>query len=122
MGTWGSGNFENDTAADFLSELTDEWIEAINEAMGSPEGLEPDEYTGVTVPCLVEILVTIAQKGFTGSQLPEPEVAQEWKKTYLEVWDGYIDELEPEEDYKIKRRECLSETFDSLIRLAKDRE
>ena len=121
MGTWGSGNFENDTAADFLSELTSGWIEEIREAMSSPELMEPDEYEGVTVPCLVEFLVMMAEKSLAGSMLPSPEETEEWNKVYLDVWDNYIDELEPDGDYKIERREVLSDIFDKLIIFARGR-
>ncbi|MFI9624977.1 DUF4259 domain-containing protein [Streptomyces sp. NPDC052042] len=122
MGTWGSGNFDSDTAADHLSEITGRLLSGIEEAMaGDPVGLEPDDYWGVTVPCDIELLCLIADQGHVGAALPEPAVAEAWKKTFMDVWERTIDELEPEDGYKEARRAELNRTFDRLVGLARER-
>jgi hypothetical protein len=56
MGTWGHGNFDDDTAADHLSDLTGKLLGDIQKAMeGDPVEIEPDEYWGVAVPCNLEL-------------------------------------------------------------------
>ncbi|WP_430332977.1 hypothetical protein [Rhodococcus sp. ACT016] len=46
----------------------------------------------------------------------------DWRDRYLRVWDGYIDELEPNDDYKIDRRAVLVGTFERAIAVATERE
>jgi hypothetical protein len=122
MGTWGSGNFQNDTAADFLSELTHGWIDDINGTMEDPEMLEADEYWGEVVPCLLEMLCTFSDKGWVGTALPKSADAQTWKKTYMNAWYNSIDGLEPDESYKEERKILLINLFDKLIDKAKKME
>ncbi|MFE6667701.1 DUF4259 domain-containing protein [Streptomyces sp. NPDC057697] len=119
MGTWGSGNFDSDTAADHLSGITGRLLSEIEEAMaGDPVGLEPDEYEGVTVPCNIELLALIGEQGHVGVTLPEPAVVEGWKRTFMDVWERTIDGLEPEQGYKEDRRAELIRTFDRLATLA----
>ena len=122
MGTWGSGNFDDDTAADHLSGLTGGILAGIEAAMsGDPVAIEPDEYWGVAVPCDVELLCLLAERGLVGVCLPAAATAADWKVRYLAVWDGAIDGLEPTPDYRRDRREVLVRTFDRLVELAGDR-
>ncbi|WP_144127602.1 DUF4259 domain-containing protein [Catellatospora sichuanensis] len=119
MGTWGSGNFDDDTAADHLSMLTDRLIREIAEAMsGDPVGIEPDEYWGVAVPCNLELLHLIASRNLVGAGLPDPEVIADWKTRFLGVWEQAIDGLEPVPGFKEQRRAVLVQTFDQLSELA----
>ncbi|MEU3218319.1 DUF4259 domain-containing protein [Streptomyces sp. NPDC006971] len=122
MGTWGSGNFDSDAAADHLSGITGRLLSEIEEAMaGDPVGLEPDDYGGVVVPCDIDLLCLIAERGYVGAVVPEPAVAEAWKRTFMDVWERTIDDLEPEEEYKKTRRAELNRTFDRLVDLARAR-
>ncbi|MEU9200095.1 DUF4259 domain-containing protein [Streptomyces sp. NPDC048332] len=115
MGTWGAGNFDNDTAADHLGDLAARLVAEVTEAMaGDPVELEPDEYGGVTVPCNLELLLVLDRQGWVGVSLPAPEVIRAWQKKFLAVWESTIDGLEPEPDYKDERRAVLNETFERL--------
>ncbi|MES9555483.1 DUF4259 domain-containing protein [Streptomyces sp. NPDC007076] len=119
MGTWGSGNFDSDTAADHLSGITGRLLSEIEEAMaGDPVGLEPDEYDGVAVPCNIELLALMGEQGHVGVAMPEPAVVEGWKGTFMDVWERTIDGLEPEQEYKEDRRAELIRTFDRLAALA----
>lgn len=53
--------------------------------------------------------------------LPTAEKVVEWKQTYLDGWDGYIDDLDPDPDpdYKTTRQQVLVDTFDRVRRLAR---
>ncbi|WP_285102688.1 DUF4259 domain-containing protein [Promicromonospora sp. MEB111] len=120
MGTWGPGNFDDDTAADHLSRLTDQLATEVAEAMaGDPVGLEPDEYWGVAVPANLELLAVLARTNYVGVLLPEVATLETWKSTFLEIWDGSIDGLEPSEAFKEARRSVLVRTFDDLVELRK---
>src|SRR5215831_17393035 len=116
MGTWGEGNFDNDTASEHIWMLAEGLIKEINEAMSNPKDLEPDELGGVIVPCNVEMLSLLAGKRW-GSSVPKPSVVEHWKATYMEVWESHIDELcRPEyPDHKARRRAVLIKTFDQLL-------
>ncbi|WP_197371981.1 DUF4259 domain-containing protein, partial [Streptomyces clavuligerus] len=122
MGTWGSGNFESDTAADHLSVVTARLVSEVAEAMaGDPVGLEPDEYWGTAVPCNLELLHLIAAQGHVGAELPKAAVVEAWKRTFMAVWERSIDDLEPSQDFKERRRALLLETFDRVAAVARER-
>jgi hypothetical protein len=116
VGTWGSGNFDDDTAADHLSGLTDRLIAEVTEAISG----DPDEYWGVAVPCNLELLHLIARQHYVGVSLPDQTTIAGWKSRYLAVWDQTIDGLEPGPEYKQQRRATLVRTFDQLAELAKE--
>ena len=126
MGTWGSGNFDDDTAADYLLDLCGALVTGIEETVKNETLMEPDEPSSALMMCNVEILATLAEniRSSDDSPLsnalfpniaPDPETVSNWKAAYLRVWDGYIDELEPKPGYKEKRRRVIETTFDRLI-------
>jgi hypothetical protein len=122
VGSWASGNFDNDTAADHLSVLTAKLVREVEEAMADdPVVLEADEYWGAAVPCNLEILTLLAGRPWVGVVLPEATTVQEWKATYLAVWDASIDDLEPAPEYKAERRAVLERTFDELAEAIRSR-
>ncbi|MFJ4848317.1 DUF4259 domain-containing protein [Streptomyces sp. NPDC088733] len=122
MGSWGTGNFDEDTAADHLGLLTDRLAAEVAQAMeGDPSELEPDEYWGVAVPCNLELLHLLATRGWAGTTLPEAATLRTWKARYLAVWDEAVDDLEPGADYRARRREVLVGTFDALVEVAERR-
>lgn len=115
MGTWGSGNFDSDTAADHLSDLTARLVQEVEQAMaGDPAELEADEYWGVAVPCNLELLHLLATRNWVGVTLPGAATVESWKATYLAAWDASIDGLEPVAGFKEQRRAVLERTFDRL--------
>jgi hypothetical protein len=114
MGTWGDGNFQEDTAADHLSALTSRLIQEVQTAMSNLRNLEPDEYWGCAVPCNVEILSLLRSQNWCGASVPEPAIVEQWKTTYMAVWDRYIDQLAPDPGFRSRRRETLVKTFDDL--------
>ena len=60
MGTWAHGNFDNDTALDWLDDITGQLLDEIAEAMESPELREADELDADLVPCRIELLCAMA--------------------------------------------------------------
>lgn len=123
MGTWGSGNFDDDTAADHLSTITGRLLDETRQAMdGDPSELTPDEFWGVAVPCNVELLALLAEQRWVGAMLPENAVVAGWKTKYLAIWDASIDGLAPSPSFKEERRAVLVATFDRLLRATKREE
>jgi hypothetical protein len=131
MGTWGPHNFDSDTAADHLGELTASLVKEIAATFENPTSLEPDEYGGTVVPCNIELLVLLWRQRYVGVTLPDAATAARWKKTYLDVWDRKIDGLDPNpkrarkpdpaaieryQAWKKKRRAALVKTFNDLAR------
>jgi hypothetical protein len=117
MGTWGAGNFDNDTSADHLSIIAAKIHGDLKTAMeGDPVELEPDEYWGNAVPCNVEILALFAEQRWVGNVLPDSRTVAAWKKKYLAVWDKTIDTLGPDASWKKKRRAIIVKTFDRLAK------
>ena len=117
MGTWGSGNFENDLASDYLWETCNPLMAQIRRTMGDTRLMEPDERDSIKALANMEILIRLADiYGFhyfmdTGNKKGVSEIA-EWKTQYLEAWDGYIDGLKPSPDFKRERRLAILDTFD----------
>ena len=56
---------------------------------------------------------------FTRACCPTPSTVAGWRSLYLDVWDNGIDGLDPDPEYKRKRREVIIETFDRIERLAR---
>jgi tetratricopeptide (TPR) repeat protein len=118
MGTWGGGNFDDDTAAAHLHALMSGLVKEVSTAMADPGDIQPDEYWGCAVPCNIEILNLIARQRWSGTNIPKPAIVEQWKRDYLAVWDQHIDLLEPTPKHKIDRRAVLVKTFDELFRHA----
>lgn len=125
MGVWGPGNFESDTVADGLGELTGRIVGEITEQFedtSDDSALEPDEWGGAMVPAWLEILVEIVEPSRVGATFPSVATLRGWRDRYLRVWDEYIDELDPDDEYKAERRAVLVSTFERAIGLAVTRE
>jgi len=129
MGTWGVGNFENDTAAEYLIELCKPLMEQIREAVDDPSLMEPDEYDSDVLIANVEILAVLGEnigrtkKEWVGDMVfpfpfPSADEIHKWKDEYLKIWDGYIPKLAGP-DYISRRRPVIVQTFDRLIAVAK---
>ena len=118
MAVPGSGNFDGETAQDWYAEFSDGLLTAIEDAMRDPEGLEADEYDATVVPCQIQILCELADRGHR-PQWPGAEVLAQWKQTYLRVWDETIDRLAPSAELKVARRATLVATFDRMRELAR---
>jgi len=115
MGTWGFGNFEDDTAADFFSIYTSELINEINNVIDKSEEIEPDEYEGVALPCKVEILTTLTKQKWVGCTHPDIQIVKDWCEKYLTVYDTYYIDTKDNLTYIQKRRETIQNTFDNYI-------
>jgi len=125
VGVWGPGNFDSDTVADGLGELTNRIIGQIAQEFedeSDDSALQPDEWGGEMVPAWLEILIEMVEPPRVGATFPSVATLTDWRDRYLRVWDEYIDELEPEDEYKVERRAVLVSTFERAVALAGRRE
>lgn len=112
MGTWGPGNFEDDTALDWLHDVQRPLIETIETNLR-----DQDERNDHLIMAAVEVLAVICEQ--LNAVPPEPEQVVNWRDSYLKAWDGYIDNLSPKGDYKQERRAVIVKTFDRVLVVAK---
>lgn len=119
MGTWGEGNFENDSAMDFIDEEIDRHVAAI-EAIFADSGrfcLDEDA-EGELMPRVAILTFLCGECGgvFNPASGKAPDISA-WKTRYLEMYDDQIDGMEPGGDFKSQRRAVIAATFDRLIKL-----
>jgi hypothetical protein len=120
MGTWGTANFENDGARDYLTQFLFRLIEDI-ELNFSPDNLESDSFLEVNgeyniIPAL-DMYITLSET-YDISPLIEKEVAIQWRQNYLDKFDR--DQSVYLGAYKAERRKSIVETFDRLDALIAD--
>jgi hypothetical protein len=129
MGTWGAGNFDNDTAMDHLYEVAQPLVEQIERFLADPTLMDhnpPDGDTlGDVAMANIELLCRIAGStrdpayAIRGGMLPPPETVEEWKSRFLAAWDVCIDGYSPRGGYKEQRRAVIVATFDQLLELSR---
>ena len=129
MGTWGHGNFENDTAANYFCELCSPLMDQIRSTAADDGSMESDEYDSEVMLANIEILTVLvahigrAEKDEPGDVMfrfpvPEENKVKEWRTRYLKVWNAYIDDLDPSPDCKVKRLSHIKATFDKFIEIS----
>lgn len=124
----GTGNFENDWCADRLAEYCDPLLAEIQQSIKAIEA-DPNDIPDETVPAYLEIIACLSENlgRYEHSELadilypcvvPHPNTLVEWKQKYLSHWDQCIANLDPCDEYAVKRRNVIVHTFDRVIRLA----
>lgn len=109
MATWAEGNFDSDSAMDFVSDIARE----LRKEMSPPEEVED---LGL-VMAAVAMLQTLVEH----CHAPAPKIAEieSLRKQVLSVYDEQIDGLDPDDDFKEKRRGVIEKTFDEFLELLK---
>jgi hypothetical protein len=115
MGTWGSGNFEGDGALDFVGDLIDQ-LENTIQACFDEENADLDEGGESELMPSVAIIGLLSQN--CGAAPPKPDIVENWRKRYLAIYDGQIDDLDPADDFKTERRAVIDKTFGDLMELS----
>ena len=116
MGTWGTGNFQNDSANDYAGELVDTLSARIEECLADEECSPIDELGEAVIVPTVAILSLLHEH--CNAAPPKAAVVSAWKASYLAIYDEQIDDLEPKEGYKQGRRQVIVDTFDKLLNQA----
>ncbi len=109
MGTWGAENFANAGARDYLALLAAKLMATINEIFIDDERLALDEDGESMFMPSVELLALLCERYFIVP--PRPNMVRQWHERYLERYDATIDQLMPENDFKVERRQVIEKTF-----------
>jgi hypothetical protein len=112
MGTWGAGNFQNDSALDWLGGEVKRLIAFLESNLRGQ-----DEANDHDITAAAEVLAVLFEN--LNAYPPEPTRIAGWRDSYLRAWDSYIDSLGPEPSYKEDRRAVIVETFARLLKVAK---
>lgn len=134
MGSFDAGNFDNDAALDARQEILDQLIGAIQEFVES-DGycVEDTDSTMAYVDMLATLLEHTADtptqptsptpelltilKTMKGNPTLDLETVTAWKHKILQVYDDEIDDLMPDPEYTVKRREIIETTLTRLQKL-----
>jgi hypothetical protein len=117
MGAWGSGNFEQDHALDFVwKKVQQPLLRQIKKMIAKPVYAEADEPDSGPIMAAVEILAILTEH--TGAVPPKLEEVALWKKTFLGAWDSTSGDVIFRQEDVIQRRRVIVATFDRLARLA----
>ncbi|MBV9469156.1 MAG: DUF4259 domain-containing protein [Abitibacteriaceae bacterium] len=112
MGTWGSGNFENDGALDYVGSIIVELRSRIERCLADEDAVALDEEGEAVVVPSVQIIALLCEH--CKAAPPEASVVARWKDEYFAVFDEQIDSLEPKPGFKERRRAVILATFDHL--------
>lgn len=113
MGTWGAGNFADDSSLDWLyTDVQKPLMDTIERELH-----DHDEGNGTVIIAAVEVLALICEH--TPAMPPKPEDVARWRQAYLKTWNGYIDGLDPKAGYKETRLQAIEATFDRLATVAR---
>lgn len=110
MGAWGPGNFDNDTAMDFVHDVS----KTLAAEMAPREFVEDIDIT------MAGVAMRLVLVKYCHGPVPDREEIENLRKAILEVYDRQIDGLAPKPDYKKGRRAVMDETFRELLRLIDD--
>lgn len=112
MGTWDSGNLDNDTALDEVGERSTALVRQLWTRIQNQESWEADEYEYAALFVDLESLLALEDGGvFNGYSLPSRSEAEPVLERWVQGWDGYFDSLDPAEGFKAKRRAVIDRTF-----------
>jgi hypothetical protein len=112
MGTWGTGNFQNDGALDYLGELTDHFAKYIDDILLSESGADADEDGESRLVPTVAILDLLCER--FDSAPPKLEKVAEWRERYLAAFDRSMPGLDADGSFMKERRPIVERTFAAL--------
>ena len=113
MGTWGSGNFDNDHALDYLAQLCDPLVQKLADIVDNPSLAEADEDGWIECLVAVEVLISVS-KQYVSEEL-SPELITACRDTLLAEWLASVDELDPTPDYKTGKQLIIQQSFEKLL-------
>src|SRR6185312_8501793 len=114
MGTWGSGNFDDDSARDFLANMVAYWESIIDRTLAGEMTQEAGWFTfqpgletigGCLMPMLEIILAALEH--LESDHCPEAQKVENWSQQILEVFDAEIDDWDPDDEFKVERRQVI---------------
>lgn len=116
MGAWGSGNFDDDRALDFVfQEVQQPLLKRVRSMVAKPILAEADERSG-PIMAAIEILALLSEQ--VKAAPPEPDEVAIWKTTFLGAWDRTAIGVYSRQEDAAARRSVIVATFDRLALLA----
>jgi hypothetical protein len=113
MGTWGSANFDNDHALDYLATICQPLVAKLSAVVENPSLAQADEDGWIECLVAVEIL-TLLGKYYTDKILTN-QLVTACRDVVLVEWLATIDDLDPDPDYKAERLVVIQQSFDKLL-------
>jgi hypothetical protein len=118
MGTWGTGNFQNDGALDHVGDLVDNLAGQIDEILAGDNDADADESGESVLMPNVAIIAVLCDACHAAP--PKPAKIIEWRKRYLAAFDRSMPGLDSRGDFTKPRREVVEQTFDRLLAGARE--
>lgn len=117
MGAWGSGNFEQDGALDFVwREVQQPLLRKVRLMAEKPALAEADEPDNGPTVAAVEILALLSEH--VNAAPPKPDEVANWKDTFLKSWDRTARDVFFRQTDLMERRSVIVATFDRLAAAA----
>jgi RNA polymerase subunit RPABC4/transcription elongation factor Spt4 len=116
MGVWGEGNFSNDGALDYVGTLVQQLVVRVQALFASEYGADLDELGESELMPSVEIISVLCEH--CNAVPPRASVVKRWRERYLRIYDEQIEMLDPDAEFKTKRRRVIEATFGKLERQA----
>lgn len=104
MGAWDAGNFDNDTAMDFVHDIVSE----IQKELKAPECVEDVDLVMAGVAMLSALVSEC-------SAYADRDALVTLRQSILSIYDEEIDGLQPTPEYKLQRRVAIEDTFNTLL-------
>lgn len=114
MGTWGTGNLDNDHAEEELFTRGQGLLHSFLQRARCSTSREPDEYDYTTLFVELELLLALDQRGLLRGPLVDPAEIQALASDYLAEWDAMIDDFGSSEAHKAGRRVAIEQSFEQL--------
>ncbi len=112
MGTWGSGNLENDSALDIIGERSTKMTHLIWDSINSEGSTEADEDEHTELFINIDTLVALDSVGlFSGWEMPSPLEFDAAIQIWLKRWDAYFDGMGSTDEFRAERRAVIEKTF-----------
>lgn len=127
MGTWAEGNFDNDTALDYLQGILGGLVERVEAILADKKRVALDQEGDEVLMPSVAIIAVLCEQCTDMVSPPELKVVRRWKDKFLKVFDKQIDEVVHEPNsprgraYISKRRKVITKTFEQLEKLSQKR-
>jgi hypothetical protein len=118
MSIWGTGNLENDNAADFMGEIIHQMYTIVKSNLTQEKvdagGFLERVGEAQVIPAIVTFMALHKQLNIGVAEFEDEDI-EDWKKLYLHAYDKEIYSLfHPEDAFVKERREVIVKTFDEL--------
>jgi hypothetical protein len=121
MGAWGTGNFENDMAVDFVaSTVSSPLIAQLRGVVDNPTQADPRGWESNRILAAAETLAIICES--IPLAPPPTPLVEECRHICLREWDAHIDACDPDPAYKVGRRAVIEKSFERLLAVCRLRD